>query len=142
MNVQIFLEINRPDLAKKEIEKIKTWADDATLAQFTEAWVDAFTVRTLALENADFYNKGGPDKYQNAFYIFEELCTSKVSTSKLLCGQAICRMQMGRFEDAESILLESLNKSESDSSPNDDCVLINLISCALNLGKSADKYIG
>ena len=53
---------------------------------------------------------GTPQKAQEAYYIFEELASSKVATSKLLTGQAVSRMQEGRFSDAEELLLESLNR--------------------------------
>ncbi|KAL2916109.1 hypothetical protein HK105_204200 [Polyrhizophydium stewartii] len=72
--VQIYLKIDRPDLAKKELKALKAWADDATLAQLIEAWINIYS--------------GGPDKYQEAFYIFEELANTSTATSKLLTCKA------------------------------------------------------
>jgi coatomer protein complex subunit epsilon len=77
--VQVYLKIDRPDLARKLLVEIRAWADDATLAQLVEAWVDV-------------YARDGR-KYQDAYYIFEELSSSKVPTPSLLNGQAVCRMQ-------------------------------------------------
>ncbi|KAJ3038620.1 hypothetical protein HDV00_000464 [Rhizophlyctis rosea] len=123
---QTYLKLDRPDLAHKEVEKLKTWADDATLAQLVEAW-------------CNLYSGGTAEKAQEAYYIFEELASSKVATSKLLTGQAVCRMQAGRFSDAEELLLESLNKN-----PNDAETLANLAICANATGKPVDvanRYI-
>jgi hypothetical protein len=39
--------MDRVDLAKKELAQIKTWADDATLAQLIEAWVNLSLVLPL-----------------------------------------------------------------------------------------------
>lgn len=47
--VQIYLRMDRLDLAKKELAAIKSWADDATLAQLVEAWVDVVNVRSRML---------------------------------------------------------------------------------------------
>ena len=44
--MQIYLKLNRPDLAKKEVDKLKSTGDDSVLAQLLEAWVDLYTVTT------------------------------------------------------------------------------------------------
>ncbi|AQK52572.1 Coatomer subunit epsilon-2 [Zea mays] len=45
-------------------------------------------------------------------------------------------MHMGNFEDAEGLLLESLNKDAKDTE-----TLANLTVCSLNLGKPATRYL-
>ncbi|KAL3897660.1 MAG: hypothetical protein SGCHY_003259, partial [Lobulomycetales sp.] len=80
MLVQVYLKMDRPDLAEKEVSAMRGWADDATLAQLVEAWVNT-------------YSKESSRKFQDAFYIFEELASSKAATPALLSGQAVCRMQ-------------------------------------------------
>ena len=45
LQIQIYLALHRPDLARQEIEIIKSKADDSALAQLLEAWVDLYTVR-------------------------------------------------------------------------------------------------
>lgn len=38
--VQIYLQMDRLDLARNEVATVKTWAEDALLLQMMEAWVD------------------------------------------------------------------------------------------------------
>jgi hypothetical protein len=40
----VYLLMNRLDLARKEVQVLKSRADDSALAQLIEAWVDLFTV--------------------------------------------------------------------------------------------------
>lgn len=118
--VQIYLKINRVDLAIKEIASIKTWADDASLAQMIEAWANLYV---------------GEEKIQESFYTFDELSStsSTSSTSKLLVGKAVAKIHMGQFPEAEELLLESLNRNSSDPE-----TLINLIVCARATGKPGE----
>jgi coatomer protein complex subunit epsilon len=48
-------------------------------------------------------------------------------------GKAVARIHAGKFEEAEELLLESLNKNSSDPE-----TLINLIVCGRATGKPAD----
>jgi coatomer protein complex subunit epsilon len=124
--IQLLIKINRTDLAQKEVSQMKSWADDAALAQLAETWLN------LAL--------GGDRKYQESFYIFEELSQSINSvTPKLLTGKAICKMHASNFAEAEKLLLESLNQNS-----NDPDTLVNLIICSRAQGKPEElvnKYI-
>ncbi|KAG0298443.1 hypothetical protein BGZ96_012165 [Linnemannia gamsii] len=119
--VQIYLQMNRVDLARKEVEACKSWAEDAMLAQLMEAWVGLRT--------------GGGDKYQNAYYIYEEIATSSTSpTVKALIGEAVCNIQMGHYPEAESILQEALSREPS----NTDAV-VNQIVLSTLLSKPAEE---
>lgn len=56
-----------------------------------------------------FFFQGG--KYQEAYYIYEEIAQSPSSnTVKILNGQAVCNIHLGKHAEAEALLLEALNK--------------------------------
>lgn len=56
----------------------------------------------------------GGAKYQDAFYIFEEFAQSNTAaTVKLLNNLAVSNLALGRYPEAESQLLEALNKVTS-----------------------------
>ncbi|GAN02688.1 vesicle coat complex COPI, epsilon subunit [Mucor ambiguus] len=95
--VQIYLQLDRLDLARNEVASVKTWAEDALLLQMMEAWVDL---------------RVGGEKYQEAFYIYEEFAQSNTAqTVKVLNGQAAANLALGRYPEAESLLLEAQNKA-------------------------------
>ncbi|KAJ2082784.1 hypothetical protein H4R24_001308 [Coemansia sp. RSA 988] len=119
MTVVAYLSINRVDLAQKLTAKLRTWAEDAPIAQLTEAWAALFV---------------GGAKYNEAFYIFEELAqASSVSTSRLLTALAVCKMHLAQYPEAESLLLEAHEKDT-----NDPDVLANLVVCANLTSKSLE----
>lgn len=119
--VQIYLQMNRLDLARKEVEACKSWAEDAMLAQLMEAWVGLRT--------------GGGDKYQNAYYIYEEIATSSTSpTVKSLIGEAVCNIQMGHYPEAEGILQEALSRDPSNTD-----AIVNQIVLSTLLSKPAEE---
>jgi coatomer protein complex subunit epsilon len=56
-----------------------------------------------------FFWQGGA-KVQEAFYIFQELSEKYTTTVMLINGSAVCQMHMGQFEEAETRLVEALNR--------------------------------
>ncbi|KAJ3105029.1 hypothetical protein HDU97_008637 [Phlyctochytrium planicorne] len=116
LTIQIYLKLDRLDLARKEIASFKSWADDATLAQLIDTWTNLFS--------------GKADKYREAFFAFDEIATSNVATSRLIVGKAVACILQGKFEEAEQLLLEALDRNSSDSE-----TLLNLIVCSNALGK-------
>lgn len=121
LNIQIFLKMNRVDYAEKQLKTMQQVDEDATLTQLANAWVN------LGL---------GGSKIQEASYIFQELCEKYQWTVVLMNGSALCQMHMGRYEDAETLLLEALNKDAKDAN-----TLANLVVCSLHRGKPATRYL-
>lgn len=116
--VQLYLRIDRIDLAEKQLKIMKSQDEDSILTMLSTAWINT---------------SSGAEKAQEAQYIFEELIDKYGGSAILLNGLAIAKMQLGFYEDAESNLQEALTKTPSDPDS-----LANLISVAYHLQRSSD----
>ena len=99
--VQIHLQQNRTDLALKEVAAAKRWAQDSLLINLAEAWTHL--------------RVGGQEKYQSAYYVYEELASAPGTQSPTaLVGQAVAELHLGRYEEAESALNQALESERAD----------------------------
>ncbi|CAI5946841.1 unnamed protein product [Closterium sp. NIES-65] len=121
LSVQVFLLMDRADLAEKQVKAMQQVDEDATLTQLALGWV------SLAM---------GGSKVQEATYVFQELADKFSPTVALLNGSALAQMHSGNFEDAEALLLDALNKDAKDAN-----TLANLVVCSLHRGKPATRYL-
>lgn len=112
--VQIHLLNNRVEKASQEVQAAKKWAQDNIVFNLAESWVD--------LRQDD-------DKYQDAYYIYQEL-TGGAPTAKSLVGQAVSHLQLGQIPEAEQELSEALQLE-----PNNKEALSNSIACNIITGK-------
>lgn len=119
--VQIRLAQNRTDLALKEVQSAKKWAQDSLLVNLAESWVG------LRL---------GGDKYQQAYYVYEELAQAPISsTSQTLLGQAVAELHLGRLEEAEVALQQALDKNPTHVEALADSIVLSVL-----VGKEYTEY--
>ncbi|XP_030471323.1 coatomer subunit epsilon-1 [Syzygium oleosum] len=121
LNVQIFLKMYRSDYAEKQLRIMQQIDEDHSLTQLANAWLD------MAVGGA---------KIQEAYLIFQDFSEKYQMTGLILNGKAVCCMHMGNFEEAETLLLEALNKDAKDPE-----TLANLVVCSLHVGKPASRYL-
>ncbi|KAA8544826.1 hypothetical protein F0562_019583 [Nyssa sinensis] len=121
LNIQIFLKMHRSDYAEKQLRIMQQIEEDHTLTQLANAWLN------LAV---------GGSKIQEAYLIFQDFSEKYQMTSLILNGKAVCCIHMGNFDEAETLLLEALNKDAKDAE-----TLANLVVCSLHLGKSSSRYL-
>ena len=77
----------------------------------------------------------GGEKYQQAFYVFEELAQApSTSASKSLISQAVAELHLGRLSEAEAALQETVKLE-----PQDEEALTNSIVLQTIQGKDAGE---
>ncbi|TFK29650.1 coatomer complex protein [Coprinopsis marcescibilis] len=99
--VQIYLSINRSDLAKKQFERSKRWAEDDLLLQLIESNIGLVT---------------GKDSFSNSqsFYT-EQLANPSMSSPHLLTARGVTRLLRNEIQEAKSDLEEALEQQKGDA---------------------------
>ena len=122
--LQIYLQLDRLDLARKEHKRMAEKDEYCTLSQLALAWINLFQAG---------------EKLQDAFFIFQELREKFGSTPVLLNGQASCLIAQGKHQEAEPLVQETIDKD-----PNYTEAIINQMVLAQFSGKSSEvvnRYI-
>ena len=117
LTTQIYLRMDRLDLAQKQLKSMKAVDEDSTLTQLATAWIHLAT----------------PGKAQDASYIFDELSDKHGASALLLNGLAVSKMHQAAFEEAETLLQEALGKAPSDPDS-----LANLIAVSQHLQRAPE----
>ncbi|KAF2470123.1 coatomer subunit epsilon [Lindgomyces ingoldianus] len=111
--VQIHLQQNRADLAAKETQRARKWAQDSLLVNIAESWVGM---------------REGGEKYQAAFYVFEELAQANQSQSPhSLVAQAVSELHLGRLPEAEAALNQAIALDSNSADTIANLIVLNTL---------------
>ncbi|KAF8488857.1 coatomer epsilon subunit-domain-containing protein [Russula emetica] len=94
--VQIYLSIHRPDLARKEFERAKHWAEDDLLLQLIESTIGLVTGKDGYFDTQSFYT--------------EQLANPSLSSPHLLTARGVTRLLRGEVQEAKSDLEEAVSQ--------------------------------
>lgn len=112
--VEIYLKLDRIDLAKKEVKKMVDVDEDAIITQLANAWV----------------SMSAGDKLQDAYFTFQEQGDKHSATSSILNAQALCQINQGKYDEAQTLLQEALDRDS-----NNPDAMVNMIVLNSHLGK-------
>ncbi|KAJ5382458.1 Tetratricopeptide-like helical [Penicillium concentricum] len=111
--VQIQLQQNRTDLALKEVQAAKRWGQDSLLVNVAESWVGL---------------RVGGEKYQSAFYVYEELASAPGTSAPLsIVGQAVSEIHLGRLPEADAALTSALEQYPTDVELIANSIVLNVL---------------
>ncbi|KAK4696682.1 coatomer subunit epsilon, partial [Lecanoromycetidae sp. Uapishka_2] len=139
--VQIHLQQNRNDLALKEVQAARKWAQDSLLVNIAESWVGMRLVHSsyhplVRTPNLPLTPFQGGDRYQSAFYVFEEMAQTPASSgtaTKSLVSQAIAELHLGRLPEAEAALQQAVKQDPTDVEAIANSIVLNVV-----MGKEKD----
>jgi hypothetical protein len=122
MQIYIFLQMNRLDLAKKTHQQMQEKDEDATLTQLAQAWINI---------------EMGGEKLQDAFYIFDDFNDKFTSSVLLLNNMAVCALGQHKFDDdVHNYLRDGL-----DREPNNPDLLTNFIFYTQQADKNPEPVV-
>jgi len=94
--VQIYLSIHRPDLARKDFERAKQWAEDDLLLQLIESTIGLATGKDGYSDSHSFYT--------------EQLANPSISSPHLLTARGVTRLLRGEAQEAKSDFEEAISQ--------------------------------
>ncbi|KZT10133.1 uncharacterized protein LAESUDRAFT_722300 [Laetiporus sulphureus 93-53] len=120
--VQIYLSINRPDLARKEFDQAKRWSEDDLLLQLIESSIGLVT---------------GKDGYSdcNSFYT-EQLGNPSLSSAHLLTARGVTRLLRGEVPAAKCDFEEAV--SQLGGKPDAETLAAMTVAAGLGTSKHAE----
>jgi coatomer protein complex subunit epsilon len=78
----------------------------------------------------------GGEKYQQAFYVYEELAQAPSTSSvRSLVSQAVCELHLGRTEEAQAALEQALEKDANSADAIANLLVLNVIN-----GSKSDEF--
>uniref|UniRef100_A0A183FY54 Coatomer subunit epsilon n=1 Tax=Heligmosomoides polygyrus TaxID=6339 RepID=A0A183FY54_HELPZ len=113
--VYTLLQMDRVDLAVKELKKMNEIDEDATLTQLALAWVN------MAV---------GKDKLKDAYYIYQEMMDKYGQSPRLLVAQSAVLILQGKYKDAEALLHDAQLRDANNCD-----ALVNLVAVSQFVGK-------
>jgi len=124
MQVQICLKIDRLDLAAKACRAMTDLDDDDALTQLCNAWLNIFS---------------GAEKATEASFLLQELVDKFGPSTKIVCLQAVCQIQLGNYAEANNFLKQARAQALTGGGKIDASILINYIVSQKNISKNTDK---
>ncbi|KAG7096396.1 hypothetical protein E1B28_003839 [Marasmius oreades] len=119
--VQIYLSINRPDLAKREYERSKRWAEDDLLLQLIESNIGLVT---------------GKDGYSNTLSFYtEQLGNPSLTSPHILTARGVTRILRNEIPEAKSDLEESMEQQQQNDA---ESLAAYIVACGLGPSKKGE----
>jgi len=123
IEVQLYLKMDRVDLAAKVIKTMADVDDDDPLTQLSTAWV---------------YIAQRGDKISEAFYILQELIEKFGQSVSVLNSLAVCQLHLKNFSQAFQFLKKARNIRVEKSRKAHPDTLVNTIVCLQHMRKPAE----
>jgi len=126
LSVQVYLRIDRPDLAAKQVKAMQDADDDDSLTQLCTAWSNM---------------SQGTEKISEASFLLLELIEKFGPSPKLLNSVAACQICMKNYTQAFQYLKQARELAKQSQEPVSPETFINSIVCLQHLRKPdiADK---
>jgi len=121
--VQIYLKIDRVDLAAKHVKLMQDIDDDDTLTQLAQSWL--------------MITQGG-DKVTEASFLLQELIEKFGPSPRVLNGLAVCQIHLRNYAQAFQHLKQARDLAVQNKEPVAAETFVNSIVCLQHLRKGQD----